>query len=184
MQAQRPDHDSVLLLKSRDERGVAILYERHASKLYGLIRQIIHEEQQANIVLQDSFLKIWSRIDQYKEEKGRFLTWIYNIARNTALDLIRSKQYRHQQVVDSILQHHERLLSNANEQKINTIGLKDVVYGLEPKYKLVIDLIYFGGYTHAEIAKEMKIPLGTVKSRVKKALEILRQKLNVDVEYR
>ena len=170
-----PDADIIDLLLRREQRGLHLIYERYADNLFGVIVHMVRDEQEAELVLQDTFMKIWQRFDQYNKGKGRLLSWIFGIARYTALDRLRSKEYNSRLKMDEINHQMDRMPLQAVEINIDAIGLKELVYQMEPKYKMMIDLIYFGGYTQAEISDEMNIPLGTVKSRALKAIDLLRK---------
>lgn len=166
--------DLISLLKEKNSKGMEILYDRYAARIYGIIRRIIPMEDFAENVLNDSLLKIWKNIHLYDSSKGRFLTWILNIARNTAIDELRSRRYLSSTKTSPM----ENIISNNNtpsfEIPIENMDVKDIVNRLAPKYQKIIDLIYFCGYTHVEVAEELDIPLGTVKGRVRKAFSELR----------
>lgn len=171
---QISEQDLILLLKDQNTEGMEVLYDRYASRIYGIIRRIIPMEDFAENVLNDSLLKIWKNIHQYDSRKGRFLTWMLNIARNTAIDELRSKRYlttTRTKEIESLTTFPQKA---SFELKIENIDVKDFVNKLAPKYQKIIELIYFQGYTHAEVSKELELPLGTVKGRVRKAFTDLR----------
>lgn len=168
------ESDILALLKARDIRGIDALYNQYGGFLYGLICKIINCNHHAEIVLQDTFLKIWDKIDTYSSEKGRFVTWMMNVARNTAIDMTRSKHYKQSMKLislDSV--PYNSKVSNPNT-KMENLDIKDIVFQLAPKYYEIIELVYFKGYTHVEVAKALDIPLGTVKGRIRKAFKDLR----------
>lgn len=168
------EEEMIVLLQQKQESGLRALYQQKGGLLFGVISKIVKAEDLAENVLQEVFVKIWDNIDSYKPYKGRFLSWACQIARNAALDFIRSKT---QQKSAKVVPIQEALLENpktAQYPKIEHIGLKETVAKLGNKYKRIIELIYFEGYTQSEVAKELDMPLGTVKSRVKKAFENLR----------
>ena len=168
--------DLVLMLQSKDERGFSILYDNYSSALYGVILKIVRTEEIAADVLQDAFVKIWKNIEGYNRTKGTLFTWMLNVARNTAIDKIRSQDFQNSQRNQDLDTTVELIDSQANSQfDVDAIGLKKVVENLRPEHRQMIDLLYFQGYTQAEVAKEFDIPLGTVKTRVKAAIVQLRQ---------
>jgi RNA polymerase sigma-70 factor, ECF subfamily len=168
--------DLVLMLQSKDERGFSILYDNYSSALYGVILKIVRTEEIAADVLQDAFVKIWKNIEGYNRTKGTLFTWMLNVARNTAIDKIRSQDFQNSQRNQDLDSTVEIIDSQANSQfDIDAIGLKKVVENLRPEHRQMIDLLYFQGYTQAEVAEEFDIPLGTVKTRVKAAIVQLRQ---------
>jgi RNA polymerase sigma-70 factor, ECF subfamily len=168
--------DLVLMLQSKDERGFSILYDNYSSALYGVILKIVRTEEIAADVLQDAFVKVWKNIEGYNRTKGTLFTWMLNVARNTAIDKIRSQDFQNSQRNQDLDSTVEIIDSQANSQfDVDAIGLKKVVENLRPEYRQMIDLLYFQGYTQAEVAEEFDIPLGTVKTRVKAAIVQLRQ---------
>jgi RNA polymerase sigma factor (sigma-70 family) len=173
-----PEPVLVDLLKKRDESGLRLLYDYYSQALYGVIFRIVNEQEMAEDLLQDAFVKIWKNIDSYDASKGRLYTWLLNIARNTAIDATRSKAFRDgsqiQSIEDSVYSVDRRHNSVTG---IDHIGLTKVLDQLKPEQRQLIDLLYFGGYTQSEVAKELSIPLGTVKTRVKAAMTRLRQLL-------
>ena len=166
----------VSLLQSKDERGFSILYDNYSSALYGVILKIVRSEEIASDVMQDAFVKIWKNIEAYNRTKGTLFTWILNVARNTAIDRIRSQEFQNSQR-NQDLDTSINFIDNQESSQfdIDAIGIKKVVENLRPEYQQMIDLLYFQGYTQAEVADEFGIPLGTVKTRVKAAIVQLRQ---------
>ena len=171
---QISEEDLIRLLRRKDKVGMEILYDRYASKIYGIIRQIIRYEDYAENVLNDSLLKVWKNIDSYNPNKGRFLTWMINIARNTAIDEVRSKRFSGSSRMTDFEDDNVMNPDFSYEFSIDNLDVKDIVNRLDDKYKNIIDLIYFGGYTQMEVSEELDIPLGTVKGRVRKAFHELR----------
>lgn len=166
----------VSLLQSKDERGFSILYDNYSSALYGVILKIVRSEEVAADVMQDSFVKIWRNIEGYNRTKGTLFTWILNVARNTAIDRIRSQEFQNSQKNHDLDDHVNFIDSQGGSQfDIDAIGVKKVIENLRPEHQQIIDLLYFKGYTQAEVADEFGIPLGTVKTRVKSAIVQLRQ---------
>ncbi|MEL6923453.1 MAG: sigma-70 family RNA polymerase sigma factor [Bacteroidota bacterium] len=164
----------IQLLHRKDKRAIAIIYDQYAPSLYGVIVRIVRSEELAEDVLQEAFIKIWKSAERYDAGKARLFTWLLNIARNAAIDATRSAHFKHTTTNGDgsyINGHHQP----STEINVNHIGVKKIVNGLEGKYREVIDLIYFGGYTQAEVAETLNIPLGTVKTRVKIAMRELRK---------
>lgn len=149
------------------------LYDRYSEALYGIALRIVRDEGTAEDVLQDAFTKIWQNGQRYDAKKGRLFTWMLNITRNTAIDRIRSAQARQKiQALDDAVYNNPRMRT---EQSTDSIGLRKIVQRLDPKYRAMIDLAYFGGYTHKEIEEKLNLPLGTIKSRLRIALRELRR---------
>lgn len=153
------------------------MYDHYAPTLYGVISRVVNDATTAEDVLQETFVKVWKNIEHYSEEKGTFFTWLLNITRYTAIDYLRSRQHKQklksQDSPDNEYVREQVYLQSAVEYT----GLKGLVAKLEPKYREVIDLLYFWGYTQDEVAKILNIPLGTVKTRARAGLQILRSQL-------
>jgi RNA polymerase sigma-70 factor (ECF subfamily) len=177
---QLREEELIRLLKARNQDSFTYLYDHYHIALYGIIFRIINEDEIAQDVLQETFVRIWKNMDSYDATKGRLFTWLVNIARNSAIDKYRSREYKQQEknqrMDDSV--NSVNLLTHV-KNKVDHIGLKETVSQLKPEYIQVIDLLYFKGYTHEEVAREFNIPLGTVKTRVRAAIIQLREKLGV-----
>lgn len=155
-------------------------YKNYGETLLGLIFKVVRSREAAEEVLQDTFVKIWKYAAQYDRSKGRLFTWFANIARNTAIDKVRSAGFQREQKTDSM----ENFVTNDNlgavDMKTSDSGLIATINSLDEKYRKLIDLVYFQGYSQREIEKEFSIPLGTVKTRLRAAISELRSKLGKD----
>lgn len=174
------EQELVELLKSGDTGALGTLYTNYSAALYGVIIRIVGNEEAAEDILQEVFVKIWKNFSSYNPDKGRLYTWLVNIARNCAIDSMRVKDFNFKSKIRSI----DNSVSSINRQhsisqQTDHIGLKEVVSKLKPEHKLLIDKLYFEGYTQEETAKELGIPLGTVKTRVRAAMNQLREELRV-----
>ena len=171
------NHDHlVILIKNRDQKAFAYLYDNYSKSLFGIIFSIIQESEESEDILQKTFLKIWDNFDSYDASKGRLYTWMLNISRNMAIDYKRSKHNRNKiQNIDQTVYVLSTI--SIEEFSIDTIGLKKVVENLKSEYLILIELAYYKGYTQDEISKELDIPIGTVKTRIRKALLLLREEL-------
>jgi len=173
----QPD-ELILLLQKRDQRAFSKLYEMYSESTYGIIYNIVLDQDLADEVLQDVFIKIWEKSSTYSSSKGRFFTWILNIARNAAIDKIRSKSFKNAKKnldADNFV-HILEDQTNLNKTT-DTIGLKAFVKALEPLCRKVIDLLYFKGYTQVEASEKLDIPLGTIKTRNRNCLKSLRNSM-------
>lgn len=170
------EDELVALLKNKDAKAFDVLYNNYSSSLFGVISRIIPAEEIAQDILQDVFVKIWKSTDMYDKSKGRLYTWMLNIARNSAIDYSRSRQFKsetkNQDIDNSVYE-----VNNQKSSTLNTdiIGLKEEVTKLKDDYRILIDLIYFKGFTQEETARELNIPLGTIKTRVRAAILELRK---------
>ena len=165
------EFELVALLRKKDEEAFSHLYVHYSGALYGVIRQIVGDAELSNDVLQETFVNIWKRIDSYDEIKGRLFTWMLNIARHAAIDRIRSKDFRQSQRQIPL---DGEVIQPSVRSGIDDYGLKKLILKLKDEQRLLIDLSYFQGYTHEQIATALHIPLGTVKTRIRSALTQLR----------
>jgi RNA polymerase sigma factor (sigma-70 family) len=173
------EQELVLALKERNNQAFAFLYDNYSGALYSIIKQIITDNNElASDVLQEVFINIWRKIESYDESKGRLFTWMLNIARNASIDTLRWKSYqnsqKNQELPDNV---YKGVVSQTTQQNVDNIGLKKVLEKLKPEHRVLVELAYFKGFTHEEIAEMMAIPLGTVKTRIRNALLQLREYL-------
>jgi len=141
----------------------------------------LKKEEIAEEVLQDVFMKIWDRFESYDSTKGKLFTWMVNIARNQAIDKTRSKEISKDSKTSTIEKSVSRVDSEDYvEQKIEGIGVKDILKNLTDDQKFVVEHLYFQGYSQSELAEEFDIPLGTVKTRLRLAMQHLRSTLGVN----
>ncbi len=171
------DIELVAKVAKGDERAFLVLYDRYASRVHALTLRILGESMLAEEATQDTFLKLWSRAHQYLTERGSLLVWLLTIARRTALDHLR-------------LEGRRPLLSNsedpdtvwrsiANEDSLSSEArwrsMYFAVQSLPEEQHQVIELAYYQGMSQSEIAEVLGWPLGTVKSRMRAAMESLRR---------
>jgi RNA polymerase sigma factor (sigma-70 family) len=173
------EQELVLALKQRDNQAFSSLYDNYAGALYSIIKQIITDNAElASDVLQEVFINIYRKIDTYDQTKGRLFTWMLNIARNASIDMLRSKSYQNSQKNQELPDNVYKGIANQSTQlNVDNIGLKKVLEKLRPEHRILMELAYFKGFTHEEIAEMMSIPLGTVKTRIRNALLQLREYL-------
>jgi RNA polymerase sigma factor (sigma-70 family) len=173
------EQELVVALKERNNQAFAFLYDNYAGALYSIIRQIITDNNElAGDVLQEVFINIWRKIETYDPTKGRLFTWMLNIARNASIDTLRSKSYQNSQKNQELPENVYRgTVNQTTQQNVDNIGLKKVLEKLKPDHRVLVDLAYFKGFTHEEIAELLSIPLGTVKTRIRNALLQLREYL-------
>ena len=170
------EQELVARLQRNDRTAYEYLYDNYSAALYGVIHRIVTNEETANDVLQEAFVKIWNGIKSYDPQKGKLFTWMLNISRNMAIDKTRSKGFNNSQKnqsTENVVSQIGRLKSD--DIKPEHIGLAELVEKLDPNEKFLIDLMYFKGYTQSEIAEEYNIPLGTVKTRLRSATMNLRK---------
>ncbi len=172
------ESELVKMLKDRDNQSFSYLYNNYSGALYTIVLQIIPDQELANDVLQEVFINIWRKIDTYEHSRGRLFTWMLNIARNASIDFLRSKAYqnskKNQELPDAF---DANIAGQSTQMNTDNIGLKKILQTLKAESRVLIDLAYFKGYTHEEIAEIEEIPLGTVKTRIRTALIQLREHL-------
>ncbi len=165
----------ISLLRNRNQRGMTLLYEQYSDSIFGVILRIISDRSIAEEVLQQSFLKAWNKIDSYNESKSSLYTWLSAIARNSSIDKVRLKSFQSRNKTDSFdtTVHNDRSV-NTNLDHLDT---KKLLKDLDPKYRVVLDMMYLQGYSQSEIAEKLEIPLGTIKTRARSAIKFLREEL-------
>jgi RNA polymerase sigma factor (sigma-70 family) len=172
------EDELVSALKRNERTAFDFLYDHYSGALFNIIIKTLRDEERAADVLQESFLKIWKNIASYNPEKGRLFTWILNIARNGAIDAIRMEGRK-----PAMTDIHDRTAQNepdsGQDSMVASSDMKAIVNMLRPERKILIDMAYFQGYTHEEISEELNIPLGTVKSRIRTALQELKNYFSV-----
>ena len=165
------EEELIALLKGGDESAFAYLYDNYSAALYGIIYRIINNNQVAEDVLQEAFVKIWNNFSSYNASKGRLFTWMVNIARNLSIDTTRGKSYKQQMKIQS----NENAVTNASNrvnenERFDLLGVRQQLTALKEDQKQIIDLAYFQGFTQNEISQKLGIPLGTVKTKIRTAI--------------
>lgn len=171
-----------------DQRAFAELYERTSANLFALMLRMLQRRDWAEEALQDCYLRIWQKSQTYTPERGSPMAWLMTIARYRALDLIRMKrpefsdadpESEEGRVVAQAADATEDPSQRAVEQE--GIGLLErCMKGLEPQQRDSVLLAYYEGYTHSELARKLKAPLGTVKSWVRRGLQKLQECLGAE----
>jgi len=170
----------LVLIANKDEKAFSHIYNMYSRSLFSVITNLIKEREEAEDVLQEVFVKIWKNIDSYDESKGRFYTWILNIARNSSIDKLRSKGFNNSRKnLSSDNFVHLQDSSNQLAHMIDAIGIREFVKKLKPKCIQIINLLFFKGYTQQEASDELEIPLGTVKTQNRNCINDLRNYLQV-----
>jgi len=170
------EQELVTALKERQSAAYSYLYDHYSGALFTIVRQIVQNTELASDVLQEVFVNIWRKIETYDPVKGRLFTWMLNIARNASIDTLRSKSYQNSQK-NQELADNVSMGGQASQINIDSIGIKKILVKLKPEHRVLIELAYFKGYTHEEIAEIEDIPLGTVKTRIRNALIQLKEYL-------
>lgn len=170
----------------QDQDAFSVLYTRHSSLVLGVVFKIVNERGLAEEILQETFWRVWKKADTFDPSKAKFTTWLYSIARRLAIDT-----YRKQKVRPQTAQSEQAVLlmesaASADRAVIDQVDLnfdssraRQALNALSPEQRTVLEMAYFQGKTRREIAKELDIPLGTIHTRARLALQYLRQSLMV-----
>jgi len=172
------EEELVLQLQNRNQQAFSYLYDNYAAALNGIIYRLVEDKELAEDILQEAFVKIWNNFASYDTTKGRLFTWMLNLTRNLTIDTLRSKGYKKQSKISG----DENSVSNFTDnkavaEKFDAMGSRKQLSNLKPEQRSIIDMAYFNGYTQDEISKELGIPLGTVKTRMRSAILELRKML-------
>jgi len=174
---QISEESLVALVASGSQEGFRILYDNFSAALYGVIERIVVDPTHSEDVLQDAFVKIWKNFAAYSPEKGRLFTWMMNISRNLAIDHLRSSHQKASKNIQTLENFVGTEKGSIRMEHLDFIGIESALNKLKPEQLHLIQLAYFQGYTQEEISDESGIPLGTVKTRMRSALQTLRQEL-------
>lgn len=163
----------VELLREGNEKAISLLYEHYGDTLYGVALKVVQNEAMAQDVLQESFVKIWKKAHTYDSSKAKLFTWLFRITRNTAIDKLRSVSTKSDKEIQM------------DVSDVYTIGVEGVrpefldmqkqLGKIDPKYREVLEALFFEGMTQQEASENLDIPLGTIKSRLKIGLRELRK---------
>jgi RNA polymerase sigma-70 factor (ECF subfamily) len=184
-QAQRRAEDAALIARvvDRDERAVEALYARYAGPLYSLAYQVTGAERFAQDVVQEVFVALWRDAGRFDSTKGAPAPWLFSLARHKAIDLVRREANVRKRTADVDLEleqasddvDHETWLNIRRER------VREAIEELTPAQREALELAFFNGLTHVEVAERLGIPLGTAKTRIRSALLRLRDILGDSV---
>ena len=169
----------VINFQNRDIAAFEKLYDMYALNIRGTIRVIVGNDEDAQEICQDVFVKVWNCSGQYANSKGRFFTWLLNIARNAAIDKLRSKDFKNSKknISFSIYKDIEAIPTNDRFDHFDILGIEKILERLNPDRRKILMMCYFSGLTQREVAENLNVPLGTIKSRMRKSMLILRDGL-------
>lgn len=182
-QTQRNKEDVSLLerIQRRDEQSLAKLYDRYAALLYTLASRIVSTQEESEDIVQEAFLQVWNKANSYIKDRGTVYSWITTLTRNKAIDRVQSKRYK-QQSKEARLNEVDNTPATQSSNPHQTVVLKEyqeIVTAAQKKLSSIeskiLELSYYGGYSQAEIAQILKMPLGTVKTKMRQGIIKLRQ---------
>jgi RNA polymerase sigma-70 factor, ECF subfamily len=184
---QSSDPTDLLLFQrivARDTAALADLYDRHNRLLFGLILRILRDRAEAEEILQEVFVRVWTRAELYDPRLGNPTSWLVRLARNRAIDRLRARRVREAasgpsldesaaEPVGTAIRSPEAIVVD-DERRGKVI---DALASIPPEQRHLIEAAFFEGYTHSELAKRFGLPLGTVKTRIRTGMIAMRERL-------
>ncbi|MDQ6832911.1 MAG: sigma-70 family RNA polymerase sigma factor [Chloroflexota bacterium] len=169
-------------ITDRDPHGVELLYDRYGGVAFALAYRLLGERGSAEDVVQEAFLNVWRQGATYDTRRGTVRTWLLTIVHHRAIDQMRS--VRSKAGADTVIDDALPLPAKEDTwtevvQSLEHDRIQLAMATLPPEQRQVVDMAYYGGFTHTEIAQRVGIPLGTVKGRMRLALDKLRDLLHV-----
>jgi RNA polymerase sigma-70 factor, ECF subfamily len=171
------DEDLISLVQADDTQAFAALYDRHGRAAYSLAYRMMGERQAAEDVVQESFLKVWRAAASYRLERGSVRTWLLSIVHNRGIDQLRStasRQRMQQKVEASAPRFQPSEAFSESWRNSQRDQVREALRTLPQEQLKILELAYFSGYTHVEIAEFLGLPLGTVKGRMRLGLKKVR----------
>ena len=178
--AAEDDTSLVARMQRRDPNALAELYDRYGRVTFSLIIRIVRDAGTAEDLVQETFLRVWNRVHGFDAQKGSIGPWLLAVARNRAIDYLRSAGGRERNAVEFEETDHPALYCDMERELLTSDKVRRVktaVEKLSPNHRQVIELAYFEGLSQTEMAERMGQPLGTVKTWVRAALKTLRDEL-------
>jgi len=178
------DQEVVDRLRNRDPHALAELYDRYGRVVYALILRLVRDAAVAEDLVQETFLRVWNRVHAFDAVRGALGPWLMAVARNRAIDYLRSVAGRERNALEFDETEHPMLFCNMESSLLkadNTRRVKAAMEKLAPNLRTVVELAYFEGLSQSEMAARTGQPLGTVKTRVRTALKTLRNELGLAV---
>ena len=182
--AAEDDTSLVVRMQRRDANALAELYDRYGRLAFSLIVRVVRDAGIAEDLVQETFLRVWNRVHGFDAQKGSIGPWLLAVARNRAIDYLRSAGGRERNAVEFEETDHPALYCDMEKDILSSDSarrVKSAVEKLSPNQRQVIELAYFEGLSQTEMAERMGQPLGTVKTWVRAALKNLRDELGAVV---
>jgi RNA polymerase sigma-70 factor (ECF subfamily) len=178
------ERDLIARLQRRDPQALAELYDRYGKMAYSLVLRVVRDQAIAEDLVQETFLRVWNRVHSIDSEKGALGPWLLAIARNRAIDYLRSSAGRERNAVELDETDHAPLYCEMEAGILLSDQARRVKVAMDklaPNQRTVMELAYFEGLSQSEMAAKMGQPLGTIKTWVRAALQSLRDELGVAV---
>ena len=175
--SQTPELNLLHKIQNGDEEALVALHSRYANLVYSVAYRVLNDQMAAEEVTQDTFMRLWRKSDRFDPEKGRFVTWLLTVTRRLAIDRLRQWQRREPQRTTLFIDENPQLW----EQVLAIDGYSDLrgslvsaIRELPEAQREAIELAYFYGMSHSDIADYLQAPLGTVKTRIRQGMQKLR----------
>ena len=171
------DEDLISLMGASDAGAFAALYDRHSRAVYSLSYKMAGEKQAAEDLAQDAFLKVWRSAGTYRAQRGSVKTWVLTVVHNRGIDLLRSsstrRRAREEAEAEAPRSHPSEAFSEAwgNHRRDR---LREALRDIPREQREAVTLVHFSGLTQTEVSERLRLPLGTVKGRVRLGLRKLR----------
>ena len=179
--ATAADHTALERMARGDSDGLAELYDRHGRLVYSLALRILRDQGDAEDVVQEVFSQAWRQALRYQASRGNVVAWLMNLARSRAIDRLRNRRSRPEPVSEATAVVDMPDLAQPVDEQLALSGraeqIRSAVDELSLLQRVAIELAFYEGLTHAEIAERLELPLGTVKTRIRQGLLKLKDRL-------
>jgi RNA polymerase sigma factor (sigma-70 family) len=178
-QRRAEEVDLLARVRRRDDRALEALYARYSGPLYSLAYQVTKSDRFAQDVVQEVFVAAWTTADRYDPARGAVSSWLFSMARHKAIDLVRREATvrRHTADVDPELREADDDVGDEAWLRVRRDAVRAALAELPEAQRVALELAFFAGLTHVEVAERLGIPLGTAKTRIRTALLKLRDVL-------
>jgi RNA polymerase sigma-70 factor (ECF subfamily) len=163
-------------IRAHDQQGMSELYDRYSKVVYAVALRVLQETTAAEDVLQDVFMQLWRNPDAFDASRGSLAAWLAVISRHRSIDRLRKR--RPELDIEDCVIAGSTDLRDETERSLLIEKVRAALADLDPKQREAIELAYFGGLTHTEVAEKTGEPLGTIKTRIRTALQHLRDKFS------
>lgn len=176
METSLPDIALLERIAREDREAFRLFYDRYAARVLAYVRSLGRGREATEDVVQEVFLAVWRKAASYRRERGDVPGWLYTITRNKLVDLWRQRPLgseAHSADFSALL-----VADGESERRVVGLSLRKVLTGLKPEQRQALELAYFGGLTYEETAEQLHLPVGTLKSRIRAGLALMREQLS------
>jgi RNA polymerase sigma-70 factor, ECF subfamily len=175
------DHTTLERMARGDHEALAVLYDRHSRLVYSLAVRIVRDQGDAEDIVQEVFSQAWRQAGRYEARRGNVIAWLLNLTRSRAIDRLRGRQSRPEAASESLLAIDMPDLALPVDEQLSLEGratrVRAAIEELSVLQRVAIELAFYEGLTHVEIAERLELPLGTVKTRIRQGLLKLKDRL-------